>query len=1065
MTAEPQSDDTFEVRQGAVGAEHRVCPLARLGKGTQEIHPAKDVMGNAPVGDPTWQPVHGRGHASMALVAALAASLLMILPCARESAAADLRVDRNNTTGSANGSSLRPYATIQAALDAAAAGDSVLVARGTYAGNVRIEEKRIALRGGYAGGASADYAANRPGDFSTQLPGANVTIIQGSPGAAAVLILSPAIEGAADGSLVDGFTIRGGDHGIEIDDNFTFPTLIGVTISRNVLEQNGVAEGNHRGGGIYLSGSDHVVTDNIIRNNVGGRGAGVALCCDNITFQRNRVEDNVGYGDHGGGINQVGTGVLTDNVIRGNRTGEGLTYGWGGGILILGTPELRRNVFTGNYAPGRGGAVIVDEGARAVFEHELIFANSVREGGGGIYVDGGAGPSRADIRHCTITGNTSEETRAGNAVYVEGGSSVTLVNTIAWGNQGDDFQTIDTSTITATYTLSQEGIAGTGNISTDPLFANPAANDYHLRSTAGRWDPLANGGAGGFVIDAQHSPAIDAADPGADFSAEPPPNGGRANLGVYGNTAEASKSGSGPMGTSTATLTRMATATPTRTPTGTGGGATATASRTATRTASPTPVKTTYYVAPGGDDGNPGTEGAPWRTLQKAGDSTTAGTDVVVLPGTYDGFRPRTSGRAGAPIRFLARPGAVITAPGPANANGDNIWIRNVEYIVLDGFESRGAPRAGIAVQGEPDANVAGVVVRNCFCHDNGRWGIFTSFARDLLIENNETSFSRDEHGIYVSNSGDRVVVRGNHAHDNARAGIQLNADPAQQGDDPTDPQGDGIIEDALIEGNRIHDNGVVGGAGINLASVRSSLVRNNLLYDNHASGIAGWDDDEGSNQYGTRDNRFIGNTIVQASDGRFALSLIHGSINNVVENNILLHRGSRGSLVVDPSSREGLRSDYNVVVDVFSDDENFFGFAAWRALGFDANSIVATAAALFADETADDYRLSATSPAVDRGAPRADLPADFAGRRRPQGAGFDIGAYEFGDGAGACRGDCNEDGEVNVDELLMGVSIAIGTADVDTCPSMDGNDDGVVIVNELVAAVRSVVEGCSPLP
>ena len=51
-----------------------------------------------------------------------------------------------------------------------------------------------------------------------------------------------------------------------------------------------------------------------------------------MTFRRNRVEDNMGYSDHGGGIIQIGTTVLTDNVIRGNRTGEGLGYGWGGSI-------------------------------------------------------------------------------------------------------------------------------------------------------------------------------------------------------------------------------------------------------------------------------------------------------------------------------------------------------------------------------------------------------------------------------------------------------------------------------------------------------------------------------------------------------------------------------------------------------------------------------------------------------------------------------------------------------------------------------------------------------------
>jgi len=90
--------------------------------------------------------------------------------------------------------------------------------------------------------------------------------------------------------------------------------------------------------------------------------------------------------------------------------------------------------------------------------------------------------------------------------------------------------------------LSEESIAGAGNVVADPLFADAVANDYHLRSTAGRFDPLANGGVGAFVIDAEDSRAIDAGDPAADFSVEPFPNGGRANLGAYGNTAEASKS-------------------------------------------------------------------------------------------------------------------------------------------------------------------------------------------------------------------------------------------------------------------------------------------------------------------------------------------------------------------------------------------------------------------------------------------------------------------------------------------------------------------------------------------
>ena len=415
-------------------------------------------------------------------------------------------------------------------------------------------------------------------------------------------------------------------------------------------------------------------------------------------------------------------------------------------------------------------------------------------------------------------------------------------------------------------------------------------------------------------------------------------------------------------------------------------------------TAAHTSHAATYYVAPTGDDANPGTPAAPWRTLQKGGDVAGAGDDVIVLAGTYQGFRPRNSGTAQAPVRFLAQPGVIVTTPGPLNSNLDNIWVRDVDYVVIDGFTASGAPRAGIAVQGEPDANAAGVVIRHCTCDHNGRWGIFTGFARDLIIEGNETSYSASEHGIYVSNSGDRPTVRRNHAHHNNASGIQLNADPAEMGTDPNDPQGDGIIVGALLELNVIHDNGVAGGAAINLASVRNSLIRNNLLYNNHATGIAGWDDGDGI-QFGTRDNRIIGNTIVQPANSRFAIGLKDGSINNFVQGNILLHVGSRGSLEVDPSSQPGLQSDYNIVVDLFSDDTDFLTLAEWRAppFGFDAHSIVSTSAAVFA--APGDYHLAPTSLARDAGVVLPDLPTDLDGVVRPQGPRDDIGAYELGGG------------------------------------------------------------------
>ena len=77
----------------------------------------------------------------------------------------------------------------------------------------------------------------------------------------------------------------------------------------------------------------------------------------------------------------------------------------------------------------------------------------------------------------------------------------------------------------------------TSDIYANPLFANQKENDYHLRSAGGRW----NGKA--WVKDVKSSPCIDTGYSSSDYSNEPEDNGKRINIGRYGNTEEASRSG------------------------------------------------------------------------------------------------------------------------------------------------------------------------------------------------------------------------------------------------------------------------------------------------------------------------------------------------------------------------------------------------------------------------------------------------------------------------------------------------------------------------------------------
>jgi len=100
-----------------------------------------------------------------------------------------------------------------------------------------------------------------------------------------------------------------------------------------------------------------------------------------------------------------------------------------------------------------------------------------------------------------------------------------------------------------------------GNIDDDPMFANvgywadatdpnvvlkpdePRATwidgDYHLQSQAGRWDSTVQA----WVQDDVTSPCIDRGYPASPVGLEPVPNGDIVNMGAYGGTAQASKSG------------------------------------------------------------------------------------------------------------------------------------------------------------------------------------------------------------------------------------------------------------------------------------------------------------------------------------------------------------------------------------------------------------------------------------------------------------------------------------------------------------------------------------------
>ena len=132
--------------------------------------------------------------------------------------------------------------------------------------------------------------------------------------------------------------------------------------------------------------------------------------------------------------------------------------------------------------------------------------------------------SSPTLVHLTVVNNDT-----GLAAF--GDSNPDISNCIFWDNEDEDLLGAE-----ARYSCIEDGLAGEGNISVNPRFADAAGGDFHLLSERGRYE------AGRWVLDDETSPCIDAGDPMVNPMNEPMPNGARINMGAYGDTAYAGMS-------------------------------------------------------------------------------------------------------------------------------------------------------------------------------------------------------------------------------------------------------------------------------------------------------------------------------------------------------------------------------------------------------------------------------------------------------------------------------------------------------------------------------------------
>jgi hypothetical protein len=386
--------------------------------------------------------------------------------------------------------------TIQAGINAANNGDTVLVAPGKYVENINFNGKAITV---------------------TSSDGAKVTIIDGGKLASVVTFSS----NETLSSVLSGFTLQNGD-----------------AINNSTGE----------GGGIAVEGASPTIRDNVIQCNLGGNaGGGIGIGFGSPLIERNIIRNNsqdpaVDGGVGGGGISVRGGGSGSARIIANeikDNSWNNVGAGSGGGISLFGSGStlIKNNIITGNIAGTSGaGIAMVNFVSGTIVVQNLIAGNS-SPGDAGIYWS----DSPAALVNNTIT-DGPDATGSSTAIIVANGldSSITIANNVVVSSNVAtnafycSFSGIQnprkvynndifSSKGSAYGGMCKEHTGKHGNISAKPQFVNPIKQNYQLRAGS-----LAiNAGS----ISAPHLPKKDLAD-------HPRIVNGKIDMGAYEHQAK-----------------------------------------------------------------------------------------------------------------------------------------------------------------------------------------------------------------------------------------------------------------------------------------------------------------------------------------------------------------------------------------------------------------------------------------------------------------------------------------------------------------------------------------------
>jgi hypothetical protein len=377
-------------------------------------------------------------------------SIMAVFLCAGAGFAAKIYVDDNapNDPGAGNplvsdplenGTQEHPFDAIQQAIDAAIAGDTVLVADGTYTGTGNRDIS-------FMGKAICVKSANGPLTCSIDCQGTEFDKHRG------FVFRNNEIQS----SILDGFTIQYGFPAFTNDGEYGIDGGGGIlciksgpTLRRCILRNNTAGQA---GGAYYGFFSESQVTDcEFVQNQTLGTGKSGAAHCfwSRDQFERCQFKSNTAWTGGAIGCEGKGNPIFRQCVIEGNTarvSGGGLYSG-------SGNPTITECQFISNVAPYGGGAYI-DGQCQALFQNCHFRSNSGGQGGGlwtwswshprvegcifsDNFADAGGGLYNRSENHGLLIVNSTFYSNLGNRSAAIGcyySTYLKLVNCSVWNN-------------------------------------------------------------------------------------------------------------------------------------------------------------------------------------------------------------------------------------------------------------------------------------------------------------------------------------------------------------------------------------------------------------------------------------------------------------------------------------------------------------------------------------------------------------------------------------------------------------------------------------------------------